>query len=350
MNKFLPTLRLAVLITGISIGVATPAFAQPRELSELMALQGNARVQALVDGAKKEGELNLYVAHPSIPLVAAAFTKKYGIKVNTWRAGSESVLQRAVTQAQAKRYDADLVENNAPEMEALYREKLLQELKSPYMSDLMPQAIPAHKEWVGVSIDIFTLGYNTKKVKKEDLPRTWQDLLDPKWKGQLGAEAEDQVWFAYLVRSLGEDAGVKLFKDIVAANGMSFRKGHSLLGQLVSSGEIPLGLNLYSWGADQMKAKGAPIDRFSIGQPIAHFQGIGVLKKAPHPHAAVLFFDFMLSEGQEIMSKTYAVATSNKYDQAQKSVPMTFIDPVTAMDVNQKWMKVYQDIFMSKAR
>jgi iron(III) transport system substrate-binding protein len=350
VNQIVLKLRLVVLLAGINICVAAPAYAQTRDVGELFALQGNNRLQTLVDGARKEGELSIYLAHPSIPLVAAAFTKKYGIKVNTWRAGSESVLQRTVTQAQGKRHDVDLVENNAPEMEALHREKLLQELKSPYMSDLMPQAIPAHKEWVGVSIDIFTLGYNTRKVKKEDLPKTWQDLLDPRWKGQLGAEAEDQVWFAYVVRSLGEDAGVKLFKDIAAANGVSFRKGHSLLGQLVSSGEIPLGLNLYSWGADQMKEKGAPIERFFIGQPIAHFQGIAVLKKAPHPHAAVLFLDFMLNEGQEIMSKTHAVATSNKYDQVQKSVPITFIDPVTAMDVNQKWVKVYQEIFMSKTK
>lgn len=350
MNKIILELRVAIFLVITNIGVVAPAFGQTPDLNELLALQGNARIQTLVEGAKKEGELSIYLAHPSIPLVAAAFTKKYGIKVKTWRAGSENVLQRTISQAQAKQYEVDLVENNAPEMEALHREKLLQELNSPYFSDLMPQAIPAHREWVGVSIDIFTLAYNTKKIRKEDLPKTWQDLLDPKWKGQLGVEAEDQVWFAYVLKSLGEDAGLKLFREIAEANGVSLRKGHSLLAQMVSSGEVPIGLTLYSWGADQMKAKGAPIERFFIGQPIAHFQGIGVLKRAPHPHAAALFLDFMLSEGEEIMSKTHAVATSNKYDQAKKSVPINLIDPVTAMDLNQKWMRSYQNIFMSKPR
>jgi iron(III) transport system substrate-binding protein len=350
VNNFILKSCCAILLAAVGIGLTAPVLAQSRSVAEIASLQGNTRFQTLVEGAKKEGELSIYVAHPSMPMVAAAFTKKYGIKVNLWRAGSEGVLRRTVAQAQAGRFDVDLVENNAPEMESLHREKMLQEVKSPYMNDLMPEAIPPHREWVGVSIDMFMFGYNTDKIKKEDLPKTWQDLLDPKWKGMLGTEAEDQAWFAYVLQHLGEEKGTRLFRDIVASNGISVRKGHSLLAQLVSSGEVPLAMNVYGWGADQMKAKGGPVERFNIGQPIAQFQGIGLLKKAPHPHAAVLFHDFILTEGQEILSKQFAVATSNKYDQHQKKVPMTFIDPVTAMDLNERRQKVYHDIFITRGK
>jgi iron(III) transport system substrate-binding protein len=339
-----------LLFAGLSAGLAGPLSAQTKSLAEIATLQGDARMQALIEGAKKEGEVSVYFAHPTMPTINAAFTKKYGIKVNAWRAGSEAILQRVVTEARGNRNDVDLVENNAPEMEALHSEKLLQEAKSPHVATLMPQAVPAHKEWVGISIDMFTMGYNTQKVKKEDLPKTWEDLLNSKWKGQLGVEAEDQGWFAYVLEAVGEEKGIRLFKEMVAANGVSVRKGHSLLAQLVSSGEVPLALDLYSWTVDQYKEKGAPLERFNIGEPIVQFQGLGMMKKSPHPFAAMLFYDFMLTEGQEIIAKQHDIATSNKYDQAVKAVPMRFIDPVTAMELNEKRYKVYQDIFVKRVQ
>ncbi|HEY4317131.1 MAG TPA: extracellular solute-binding protein [Herbaspirillum sp.] len=350
MKNIAPKFCLTLLLAGLGLAPAASALAQARNTADIAALQGDARSQELIDAAKKEGELTIYLAHPSVPQVTAAFTKKYGIKVNVWRAGSEAILQRVVTEAHGGRNEVDVVENNAPEMEALHREKLLQDAKSPYTAGLMPQAVPPHKEWVGISIDMFTLAYNTQKVKKEDLPKSWADLADPKWKGLLAVEAEDQGWFAYVLQSLGQEKGTKLFKEIVANNNPSVRKGHSLLGQLVSSGEVALGLDLYSWTADQLKAKGAPIERFNVSEPIVQFQGLGLMKKSPHPNAAVLFFDFMLTDGQEIMSKAHAIATSNKYDMAEKKVPLRYIDPVTAMDLNEQRYKVYQDIFVKRSK
>ena len=344
---------LALLLLGISFGIAAPGFAQPKPdqtVAGIALLQGENRLQALIEGAKKEGELNVYLVYPGVVMITDAFTKKYGIKVKNWRSSSENVLQRVVSEARGGRFEVDITENNAPEMEALHREKLLQQVRSPYLNDLMPQAIPAHKEWVGTSIDMFVQAYNTEKIKKEELPKTYQDLLDPKWKDRLGIEEGDQHWFAYVLQELGQEKGIKLFKDIVAANGMSVRKGHSLLGQMVASGEVPLALTLYSWGPDQLKQKGAPVDRFNISQPIAQFRGLGLLKKVPHPHAAVLFYDFMLTDGQEILSKQHAIATSNKFDAAQKKVPMKFIDPAVFLDNNEKWLQTFDKVFVKRTK
>ena len=343
----------ALLLLGTSFGIATPGFAQPkpdRTVADIALLQGDNRLQTLIEGAKKEGELNVYLVYPGVAMVTDAFTKKYGIKVKNWRASSENVLQRIVSEARGGRFEVDITENNAPEMEALHREKLLQQVISPYHNDLMPQAIPAHKEWVGTSIDMFVQAYNTEKIKKEELPKTYQALLDPKWKGLLGIEAGNLHWFAYVLQELGQEKGVKLFKDIVATNGMSARKGHSLLGQMVASGEVPLALTLYSWGPDQLKQKGAPVERFHISQPIAQFRGLGLLKKAPHPHAAVLFYDFMLTDGQEILSKQHAIATSSKFDVAQKKVPMKFIDPTVFLDNYEKWLQTFDEVFIKRTK
>ena len=340
---------LATIAAVVGLGLAAEASAAQANLAQLAALQGDTRQQSLVDGAKKEGEVTIYFAHPSIRAIATAFTEKYGIKVNQWRSGSEGLLQRVMSESRGGKYSVDLVENNAPEMEALHRESLLQRMESPLMAHLMPEAVPAHKEWVGISIDMFVLGYNTQKIKKAELPTSWHDLLDPKWKGMLGVEAEDHAWFSYVLQQLGKEEGSALFRKMVATNDIVVRKGHSLLAQTVASAETPLAFSLYSWGADQLKDKGAPIERFNIGQPIAHFQGLGVMKEAPHPHAAVLFYDFVLSDGQKIISDWHAIATHRDYDQDQKKVPIQFIDPVTAMDLNEERLRVFEDIFVKRS-
>src|SRR5689334_9098288 len=117
--------------------------------------EGPDRESFLAQAAKKEGEVSVYTSLIQEDLIALseAFEKKYGVKVKGWRAGSEKVLQRAVTEARANRHDADVIETNGPELESLYREKVLQPLKSPHLKDLMPQAVRSHGHWVGTRIN-----------------------------------------------------------------------------------------------------------------------------------------------------------------------------------------------------
>jgi iron(III) transport system substrate-binding protein len=306
------------------------------------------RVQKLIEGAKKEGELSVYTSAQSEDMGAlvAAFEKKYGIKVSVWRSSSEKVLQRAIQEARANRNTMDVAETNGPELESMHREKLLQQVKSPYLADLIAPALRPHGEWVGTRLNVFVQAYNTQLVKKEELPKTWEDLANPKWKGKLGIEQEDSDWLAGQFAELGEARAAKVFRSIVDANGVSVRKGHTLLTQLVVSGEIPFSLTVYNYKAEQLKQKGAPIDWFSIGPAIARPNGIGVAKKAPHPHAAVLFFDFELSpEGQKILSGRDFVPTSKKVDTPLNKIPMKFVDARVALDEYEKWTKLYESLF-----
>jgi len=306
------------------------------------------RAQKLAEGAKKEGELNIYTSAQNDdmgPLVAA-FEKKYGVKVNVWRASSEKVLQRAVQEARGNKHTMDVAETNGPELEAMSREKILTAVKSPHLADLIAPAIRPHGEWVGTRLNVFVQAYNTKAVKKEELPKTWEDLANPKWKGKLGIEQEDSDWLAGQFAELGEAHATKVFKDIVSTNGVSVRKGHTLLTQLVQSGEIPLALTVYNYKAEQLKNKGAPIDWFTIGPAIARPNGIGVAAKAPHPHAAVLFFDFEISEeGQKILASRDFVPTNKKIDTPLNKIPMKFVDARVALDEYQKWEKLYDELF-----
>jgi iron(III) transport system substrate-binding protein len=347
-----------IFITGLLAALAAlaarPTLAQDPKADSARALatyQGADRHDKLVEAAKREGEITIYHAYPALTKVIEAFGKKYGIKVNTWRAGSEAILQRLTTEARAGRHDADIVQNNAPENEFAHREKLLQEVRSPYQADLIPQAVPAHHEWTGITLDVWIAAYNTNKVKKEDLPKSYADLQDPKWKGKLGVEADDYGWFGALLSELGEAQGTKIFNNIVATNGITVRKGHSLLGTLVASGDVPLALTVYNWNPPQLKAKGgAPIEGFFIPPVMAQPSTIAMLKGAPHPAAALLFYDFMLSEGQEMLAKNYYVVTSRKLPSPVAGVPIKFIDPGQAIDKQDQWLKSYDEIVLKKAR
>ena len=338
----------------VALACAGSVIAQPaaNEVAKIAQMQSADRQQRLVDGSKNERELMLYTSAPvdDVAVLGAAFEKKYGLKLRVWRAGSENVLQRAVSEASAGRFDVDIIDTNGPEMESLYREKLLLEVKSPYLADLIPQAILPHREWIGTRLNIFTGAYNTRLVKKEDLPKTYQDLLNPKWKGRLGIEAADLDWFAGVIYELGEAKGLKLFRDIVATNGISVRKGHTLLTNLVISGEVPLALTVYNYKAEQMKNKGAPIDWFAIPPAIARPNGVGMLRRAPHPHAAVLFFDFMLSDAQELLLKRDFIPTSRKVKTPLNQMPIRFIDPKVILDEKTKWTTLYQDIITKQSK
>ena len=329
------------------------AFAQAARgaMAEFAGYEGADRTQRLVDGAKKEGPLSIYTSAQSEDMGAlvAGFEKKYGLKSTTWRAGSEKVLQRAVTEARAGRHTVDVIETNGPELESMSREKVLQAVKSSHHAQLLPAAIRPHGEWVGTRLNVFVQAYNTKLVKKEEQPKTWDDLLHARWKGKLGIEADDQDWLSGVVGDLGEARGVKLFKDIVAANGMSVRKGHTLLTQLVVSGEIPFALTVYSYKAEQFKQKGAPIDWFTIGTAIARPNGIGVARQAPNPHSALLFYDFEISEeGQRILAGRDFVPTNTRVDAGASKMPLKVVDSRVMLDEYEKWTKLYEEIFLAK--
>jgi iron(III) transport system substrate-binding protein len=349
--------RSLLLISAlVAAGVSLPGAAQVKPnatVADVAAYSGADREQKLLEGAKKEGPLSIYTSAQTDDMGALvkAYEQKYGLKASVWRSSSEKVLQRAIQEARAGRASMDVAETNGPELESMSREKVLQKVVSPHHKDLIEQAIRPHGEWVGTRLNVFVQAYNTNLVKKEEIPKTWEDLAHPKWKGKLGIEQEDADWLAGQYAELGEARAKKVFADIVANNGMSVRKGHTLLTQLVVSGEIPFALTVYNYKAQQFKEKGAPIDWFHIGPAIARPNGIGVAKNAPNPHAAVLFYDFEISpEGQKILAGRDFVPTSKKVDTPLQKIPMKFVDARVALDEYQKWEKAYEELFLKQQK
>ena len=339
-------IRLLALLLWL---IVPAAFAQSSNES-LYRYNGPDREARLLQQAKKEGTLVLYTSlapTESKPL-AEAFEKKYGIKVELWRALSDKVLQRVITEGQAKRNSVDVVETNGPEMEAIAQEKLLAEVNSPYLADLPQGAIPSHRTWYADRLNFFVVGYNTNLVKREEIPATYEGFLDPKWKGRIGLEATDSEWMAALVRTMGEAKGMDFMRKLAAMK-PDMRKGHVLFAQLISSGEIPVGLTMYQANIESLKHKGGPIDFVPVQPVVARPQGIGVAKSAPHPAAALLFLDFVLSpEGQKLYESMGRVPASTKIKSRLNDFPFVMTDPGTILRESQKWDDLWNQLFLTK--
>jgi len=316
---------------------------------DLFDYPGADRTERIVAAAKKEGSVTMYTtfAEKDQPALIGPFEAKYGVKVNIWRAGTDKVLQRTLNEAAARKYNVDLIHFGAPEMEALAREKILQPVSSPVHKDLRPGSVPAHREWAATLLSVWVQVYNTALVKKSELPRTYRDLLDPRWKGRLGIEAKDEDWFASVVDIMGGgEKGLGFFRDLVARNGMSARTGHTLLNNMVIAGEVPLALTVYNYMPEQAKKKGAPIDWFVLEPAVARSNAIGVARRAPHPGAALLFYDYMLGEGQQYLVKMDYVPSNTKAASPLKGVKIVQTDPARSLDESEKWQKLFEEIVL----
>ena len=316
------------------------------------ACGGGAPEPSAGPASAHEGTLTLYttIAEKDLPTLIQPFEKQHGITVNVWRAGTDRLLQRTMGEAAAGRNDVDVIHFGSPEMEALAREQVLVPVDSPVHADLQPGSVPAHKQWAATLLSVWVQAYNTKLLKPEDLPKSYADLLDPKWKGKLGIEAKDQDWFASVVDVMGGgEKGLKYFQDMVATNGMSVRLGHTLLTNMVVSGEVPLGLTVYNYMPEQQKKKGAPIDWFALEPAIARSNAVGIARDAPHPNAARLFYDYLLGEEAQrhFVSMDY-VPSNTKVQSPLEGVKIVQVDPVRTLDEAEKWTGLFAETFVKR--
>ena len=324
--------------------------AGPPDNDRLFLYRGADRAQRVLEGARREGTVALYtsLAPPESGPLTQAFEKKYGVRVELWRANSEKVTQRTVTESRGRRHVVDVIETIGTDLERMAREKIFSEFHSPHIADLLPSAIPAHRAWMPDRLSYLGVAYNTRQVRQADLPRTMEGFVDARWKGKLGIESSDVVWLAGIVKAWGRERGLRFMQGLAEMK-PDVRTGHTLLTQLVSAGEIPIGLTVYSSGVTSAKRAGAPIEWAPIEPVIAQPLGLALAKHAPHPHAALLFADYVLSpEGQELFYSLGRPPASQKVKSGLGNFAAVMMDPGLDVDENAAWEKVWNALFLSR--
>jgi iron(III) transport system substrate-binding protein len=261
-----------------------------------------ATTDAVINAAKREGEVVYYASMnlSEANALIGEFEKRHPyVKVKLQRSGSEKLLTRVLTEARAKKFFADVIQTVEFSMHIFSRGGLLTRY-IPQANSYYPKDYKEEGVWTTVYYNAYVTAYNTRLVPPRLLPKTYDDLLDARWKGKMMMEGSKAEWFAGLLQIMGQERGLKYMRDL-ARQQPSPREGHELLAQLVAAGEGVMDINIPAASAERMKERGAPIDWIALGPAPAVMVGIGLSAQAAHPNAAKLYLDFVLSrEGQKL--------------------------------------------------
>ena len=191
--------------------------------------------------------------------------------------------------------------------------------------------------------------YNTKLVSPQDVPRSWNDLLQPRWKKKLGLDTKSFEWFGYMLKVMGQKNGLEYMQRLAEQNIQFTNGGRTLMAQLVAAGEMTMAL-VYREDVELLKDKGAPVDWVAFEPIIPSIHPIGINIYAPHPHAARLFIDFALSrEGQEAWVRLYRVPSRPDVKPLRMQKRPNVLTPDFAIIGDyQKYSKLYRDVLMKK--
>ncbi|HEY1372889.1 MAG TPA: extracellular solute-binding protein [Candidatus Binatia bacterium] len=292
--------------------------------------------------AKAEGQVVFYTTmgvDTSRPMTLA-FEKKYPfLKVEVLRLNSERVFNRVVVEHQAGKVHADVV--NMSVMPLLKSKRLLAAYRSPEAAAFPAKFRDPDDTWTGLVGNYLVIGYNTRLVPEANRPKDWFDLTLPWWKGKLAMDVEDFDWFGAMLEYLGPEKGRRLMQGL-AAQQLDWRKGHSLLAQLVSAGEF-YGSFLYAHRTQLTRERGAPIDWVKTSKPIVVSQNaVAVLDKAPRPNAARLLVDFLMSEaGQKLLYEGGQIPLRTRAVPASSPLAAEHLD---LYPVSERVMERYEEL------
>ena len=281
----------AICLCGFLLLIA-PALCHGQDIS-------NAK---LIEGAKKEGQLVYYTTMTldQSKHTVDQFEKRYPfLKVTLFRTGGGPLLNKILTEARGGRYDWDVVVGRGEMVIPLTERKLLASYRSPESKMIDAQLVDNEGYWTAYYVNSYVLGWNTKQVKREDVPKTYEALLNPKWKGgQISFDTEAYGMVEGLKRAWGKEKAVAYFKKLAALDPV-LKRGNTERVQLLVAGEYPL-IIAYNQTIQRMTSRGAPVDWIPLEPAVTQVNPVMIAAKAPHPNAARLFYDYILSkEGQE---------------------------------------------------
>ena len=301
---------LVFALSGLWVALPTNALSQtkkPTTIAEVALYKGDDRQQILEEGARKEGKLIFYTTGTQAKYLVKAFQKKYPyIDVVEWRGGSEELIPRILEEYKAGKHLVDVIGPTQAAETVLEEAGMLQPFYSPELANIEEDTIKKAPRGGVLSAGHFQsglgVGYNTKLIKKDQLPKTYRDLLDPKWKGKMAivGSSSGVLWMGGLLAAYGEEFVKEIVKQKFDVHMVSGRA----LNDMVINGEYPFSPTIFDAHVLASKAKGAPIDWIPLEPVPCHLGQIVLPKHSTHPHAAMLYIDFDLSkEAGEIYKK-----------------------------------------------
>jgi ABC-type Fe3+ transport system substrate-binding protein len=289
------------------LGVAT---ASAQSTNDILHYKGADRQQKLIEGARKEGQVVLYssmIVNQGVRPLAEKFGRKYPfVKVTYWRADSEEVAQKLSAEVRANNVIADVFEGTGVG-ELAVDAGLTQSYSTPAIEAYPQQFRDPAGMWTPSRVSYYGIAYNTRQVPENKSPKTYEDLLDPQWKGRVAwriASATGTPLFITNLRTAwGEEKARAYFAKLKEQRIVNFGSGSArTLVDRVIAGEYAIAVNIFAHHPLISRAKGAPVNSRLLDPTPSTTATMGVVKGAKHPYAALLLIDYILSrEGQEIL-------------------------------------------------
>ena len=341
-------------IAGVAApGLMGPAVAAPATVAEIANYAGNDRQRILEDGAKTEGALTIYTTGTQIAPLVDRFKQKYPfVRVQMLRASSVDVAIKVTQEYSAGVFLVDVFELNSDGLILPRDQGVLQPFASPETANFEAGAIEAGRHWISVRESYTGIGFNTAKIPVAQAPRTYQDLLDPRWKGKMAISATTGTagnWVGAMVLTHGPDFVRMLGKQDIRVYPVAGRA----LANLMISGEVALSPTIYQSHVAASKAQGAPLGWNAPGPVPVTDTAAALAAKAPHPHAAMLFVDFLLSREAQLLYRDLGYLSSRKdmksdeYPDLQKLFLMNRPNYVEEFEA---WMRLFHEAFVKSAR
>ena len=332
----------ACICFGVSV-VAFAAVAFPRTSRA-------ATRDDLIEAAKKEREVVFYTTTnlEEASAMSARFKARYPfLEVNITRAEGERLTTKVLQETRAKKSLVDVMQTPAFYLDALKKRGILSSY-APSEDRFYPRGFKDEKYWTATYYNPYVVLYNTKLVPAQNLPKRYEDLLGPFWKSKMILEKDKVDWFTAMLHILGREKGVKYMRDLAKQNPM-LRIGQTLITQLVAAGEAALQINANAVSVNRLKQRGAPIDWVAPGPLPGLMVGVGLISQAPHPAAARLFIDFLLSrEGQQAYQSSGRLVARSDLPQDEsirvRGAQIVPVDPAWAESFDED-AKLLKEIF-----
>jgi len=303
---------LAAMIGYNAAGAATETAGSV--LDRVNKLPAEQRHKALVEKARSEGEVSFYssLQAQQIEPFVQVFRKRYPfIKVNPYRVSGNRQVIKIQTEMNAGNHLFDVTNGSAEQAAAIKKIGAI----DPYNSPQRDFFNVPNKDKEGYFTSLYTipivLGYNTNLVKRGEAPRTYEDLLQPRWKGSMFLDDEAYEWFAVLLKHRGREKGLQYMRSL-AKQDLRMVRGRTAQSQLLGAGERPVAIALSGHTVLDLKARGAPIDQVILDPYLAQANKLMLARHAPHPHAAALFIDWSLSEEGQTMITSFGRVVARK--------------------------------------
>lgn len=304
--------------------------------------------EQLIAGAKKEGKLVVYASAtaPQLQMYFATFNKKYPfIKTEYFRTGKQKLVSKILFEEKAKQRIADVVHTSVIETHILKKRGALSKYVPLEAASLPAQYKDPEGFWTSVYASGTLLGYNARQVKRAEVPKSYDELLNLRWKNAIAIDANKIEWFAMLLKLKGRP-----FMEKLAALNPTLRDGNTLVLQLLAAGEFPIAAGVYEYSIEDLKSKGAPVDWLGLEPVITYTVAASLPSQPNNPNSAKLFIEWLVSkEGQEVINQYGRVPIrddiESKYGKIlkQHKLLMTDIDlGQKEAEVNETFRKLFR--------